>query len=187
MPPPALPLAALGTIAIFVSLLATSAHSGPTVPIKSLKEIREQGIVMQKWENSCAAASVATVLTYGFREPVTERRVTEDMLTRTDPAKVRAQGGFSLLDMKNFVESRGFNGNAYKNLALDELRFFHAPIVPLNWKGYNHYVVVNGFTEDRVQLADPAFGHRTLPMVDFEKVWMSGMAFVITRKSTHHD
>ena len=30
--------------------------------IQSLKEIREKGVVMQRWENSCAAAALATML-----------------------------------------------------------------------------------------------------------------------------
>lgn len=169
---------------VFVTALLFScfawAQSDPT--IRSLKEIREQGVVMQKWDNSCAAASIATVLTYGFKDPVTERFAAEKMLEQTEPKKVRAQGGFSLLDLKNFVESRGFVGNAYKNLAIDDLGVFHAPIVPINIKGYNHYVVFNGVAIDHVHLADPAFGNRRLPIADFEKIWVNGMAFVVTRK-----
>lgn len=174
---------ALVLFATFFSslMLARHAYAQPAPTIRSLKESREAGIVMQRWENSCAAASVATVLTYGFRDPVTERYAAEKMLEKTDPLKVRAQGGFSLLDLKKFVESRGYNGNAYKSLAFDDLKVFHAPIVPINPMGYNHYVVFNGVSGDQVLLADPAFGHRKMSIAEFEKIWMNGMAFVITR------
>jgi uncharacterized protein len=173
----------LATI-ILGSMLPLSSQAQSFPGVKSLKESREQGIVMQRWENSCAAASVATVLTYGFRDPVTERYAAERMLEKTDPQKVRAQGGFSLLDLKRFVEARGYVGSAYKGLAFDDLRVFHAPIVPISTKGYNHYVVFNGVSGDRVLIADPAFGHLRLTVAEFEKLWMGGMAFVVTRKLT---
>ena len=142
--------------ALILSLLffrPSIAFGGERAPIVSLKEFREQGVVMQKWETSCAAASVATVLTYGFRDAVSEGYVASQMLEHTDPALVRKRGGFSLLDMKRFVEDRGYIGKAYKNLTLEDLRLFHAPIVPITQHGYNHYVVFNGVKGDHVLLA----------------------------------
>lgn len=151
-------------------------------PFTSLKEIRERGVVMQQWEKSCAAATLATVLTYGFRDPVTEHFVAAEMLDKSDAAKVRAQGGFSLLDMKRFVERRGYQGHAYRNLSFNDLSAFRAPIVPINNYGYNHYVVFNGIQGDDVLLADPAFGNRKMRMTDFDEAWIEGMAFVVTAK-----
>ena len=168
-------------VLVCATSLAAIAQAQPSMGVKSLKESREAGIVMQRWENSCAAATVATVLTYGFRDPITERYAAEKMLEKTDPKTVRTQGGFSLLDLKKFVESRGYQGSAYKGLAFDDLKIFHAPIVPISTKGYNHYVVFNGVSGDRVLIADPAFGHLRLKIPEFEKMWMNGMAFVVTR------
>jgi len=150
-------------------------------PFRSLKDIRERGVVMQQWEGSCAAAAVATVLTYGFNDPVSERLAAARMLEQTAPAKVKARGGFSLLDLQHFVTGRGYRGSAYQHLGLDDLRVFHAPIVPIDQHGYNHYVVFNGVKGERVLLADPAFGNRTLSIADFTAIWMEGMAFVVTR------
>jgi hypothetical protein len=53
------------------------------------------------------------VLTYSLRDPVTEREVATGMLRLTEPIKVKHQGGFSLLDMKHFVETRGLQGVGY--------------------------------------------------------------------------
>ena len=149
----------------------------------SLKEIRERGVVMQQWESSCAAAAVATVLTYGFGDPVSERFAAALMLKKTAPEKVRMAGGFSLLDLKIFVEDRGYQGSAYKHLGFDDLRAFHAPIVPISQQGYDHYVVFNGVRDDVVLLADPAFGNREVSIKRFNEMWMDGMAFVVTRPS----
>jgi uncharacterized protein len=168
-------------VAIFMALLHIFSYAQQLPRFNSLKEIRERGVVMQHWETSCAAATLATVLTYGFRDPVTEQYAAVKMLEKTDPAKVKKQGGFSLLDMKRFVESRGYHGDAYKNLSFDDLKVFHAPIVPIENYGYHHYVVFNGVQGQDVLLADPGFGNRTMRLSEFEKIWMDGMAFVVTR------
>ena len=44
-------------------------------PIRSLQEIRHEGVVIQKWDTSCGAAALATVLTYSLNDPVSEREV----------------------------------------------------------------------------------------------------------------
>src|SRR5438128_5993061 len=81
-------------------------------PVRSLLEIRQDGVVVQKWETSCAAAALATVLTYSQNDPVSEKAVAMGMLRTTDPIKVKVRRGFSLLDMKHFVETRGSKGVA---------------------------------------------------------------------------
>ncbi len=156
------------------------ALSADNVKIVSLKEIRERGVVMQKWENSCAAASLATVLTYGFHDPVSETQVSAEMLRITDPAIVKKRGGFSLLDMQKYVELHGYRADAFKNLAFADLKVFKAAIVPIDYGGANHYVVFNGMSGENILLADPAFGNREISIENFNKIWMSGIAFVVT-------
>ncbi len=147
----------------------------------SLKEIRERGVVMQKWENSCAAASIATVLTYGFHDPVSESDVAGDMLLGVEPRKVKNRGGFSLLEMKRYIESRGYKADAYKNLSLTDLVLFNAAIVPINKFGMNHYVVFNYKRGNKIFLSDPSYGNREMDIAEFQQVWMNGIAFVITK------
>lgn len=161
---------------------STSRLYAENVKVISLKEIRERGVVMQQWENSCAAASIATVLTYGYADPISERYVSVKMLEKTHPDQVKQQGGFSLLDMKHFVEDRGYEALAFKNLSLKDLDAFNAPIVPIDHLGYHHYVVYNGTYNDKVMLADPGFGNRELTIEAFNKIWMNGIAFAVTKK-----
>jgi predicted double-glycine peptidase len=157
------------------------AHAQAGSGFKSLKELRESGVVIQKWEYSCAAASLASVLTYSFNDPVSEKHVSSEMLKNGDPEKVRRMGGFSLADLKHFVERRGYSGRAYKHLAFEDLLIIDSPIIPIHQYGYNHYVVVKKVLKDAVLIGDPAFGNRVLPKEEFEKQWIDGMAFVITK------
>jgi predicted double-glycine peptidase len=161
------------------ALLAFGPAANAQQNFQSLKDIRERGIVMQNWESSCAAATLATVLTYAYYDPVSEQQAALAMLKHTEAAKVRAEGGFSMLDMKRFAAERGYEANGYQYLSLDELRSFHAPIVLLETKGYRHYVVFNGVVGDEVLLADPAFGHRRMSTAEFSGVWLDGLAFIV--------
>ena len=150
--------------------------------MRSLKELREAGVVIQKWDTSCGAAAMATVFTYDFNDPVSERQVAQGLLRQTEPLKVRHRGGFSMLDMKRYARERGYQAYGFKGLSFDDLRYLEGPIVPLRLKGYNHYVVFNGVTPDgEVLLADPAFGNRALSRERFQEAWLNGMAFVMKR------
>src|SRR5438034_11025420 len=83
-------------------------------PVRSLLEIRQDRVIIQKWETSCAAAALATVLTFSHDDLISEKLVAQGMLRSTDPIKVKVRSGFSLLDMKRFVETRGLKGTGYK-------------------------------------------------------------------------
>jgi hypothetical protein len=173
--------AAACCLALVIAATLLPAANAADFRMQSLKEIRERAVVIQQWDNTCAAAALATVLTYHFQDPVTERNVAAKMLEQTEAAKVRARGGFSLLDMKRFVEGHGYTGAAYQNLSSEDLKLFPAAIVPINPYGADHYVVLNEIRGDQVHLADPAYGNRTMSLDAFKKVWMDGLVFVINK------
>jgi uncharacterized protein len=151
-------------------------------PVRSLFEMRHDGVIVQEWETSCAAAALATVLTFSLNHPVSEKFVAQQMLHRTDPIKVKVRGGFSLLDMKFFVESRGFKGAGFKGLTFEQLLGLQTPIVPIDYYGNAHFVVVRGLNDaGRVHLADPAFGNRAVSVEDFNSTWNDGIAFMVSR------
>jgi predicted double-glycine peptidase len=150
----------------------------------SLKEIREEGLILQEWDHSCAAAALATVLTYSFNDPITERQVAFGLLAHTTPETVRRQGGFSLLDMKKFADIRGYDASGFKGMDLATLQHLKAPILPIRQNGVNHFVVLRGVNvKGQVELADPAFGNRTMSYEKFEDIWIAGIAFTMKRTS----
>jgi Peptidase C39 family len=85
------------------------------------------------------------------------------MLGMTESLKVKHRGGFSLLDMKHFVETRGYEGAGYRNLTFEQLLTYRSPIVPVLQYGNPHFIVVRGLTSGgRVNIADPGFGNRAM-------------------------
>ncbi|KDP83518.1 C39 family peptidase [Cupriavidus basilensis] len=148
------------------------------VRVTSLKEARYKTTIRQQYDFSCGSAAVATLLTYQYGFPVSEQTVFQNMYVNGDQAKIR-QEGFSLLDMKRFLESRGFLADGYE-LPLSKLEETQIPaIVLVVENGYHHFVVVKGVHGDRVLVGDPALGTRALSREHFERIWDSQLLFVI--------
>lgn len=150
-------------------------------PVRSLLEIRHEQVVVQAWDISCGAAALATVFTFELGDPVSEKAVAQAMLRKTDPLRVRVRGGFSLLDLKRFAESRGYAAAGFRDLSLAELLALKSPIVPIEEYGNPHFVVVRGLRDGEVDIADPAFGNRRMTVEQFGGVWREGIGFVVTR------
>jgi predicted double-glycine peptidase len=145
-------------------------------PVRSILEMREANVVIQKFDLSCGAAALATILQYQFDDPVTERDVTGGLIRRKEyiehPELVRIRQGFSLLDMKRYVDSRGYRGEGFGQLDIPSLISMAPIIVAVNPIGYNHFVVFRGMLGDKVLLADPAFGNRVMELDKFMRAWI---------------
>jgi predicted double-glycine peptidase len=150
-------------------------------PVRSLLENRQENVVIQRWDNSCAAAALATVLTYDMGFPVTEERVARGMMQKTDPLRVRYRGGFSLLDMKRYAAQVGFESDGYSEMSLADLAAQVPMIVPVRVRGYNHFVVVRHADENEVHIADPGFGNYRVRTPRFVANW-SGIGFQVERR-----
>jgi uncharacterized protein len=172
---------------VFLPLLAGLAGCMETPPapprqVYSLLEARQAKTVVQKWDYSCGAAALATVLTYEHGDKVTEREVAAGMLQKTDVQLVRQRLGFSLLDLKRYANSRGLDADGYGQLTVADLAGFGPTIVPIEVRGQMHFVVFRGVMGDRVLLSDPAFGSRTLTVDQFQEIWTNGIGFTVTRR-----
>jgi uncharacterized protein len=161
---------------VAVSLLAGCALGAGRAPVKSLLEMRRENVVVQQWDLSCGAAALATLLRSQLRDSVSEREVAKGLISRAEyiarPELVKIRQGFSLLDLKRYVESRGYKGIGYGKLEFDDL-IERAPIlVTISTNGYNHFVIFRGAFGNRVLLADSAWGNRTMTVERFKSDWI---------------
>lgn len=172
-------LAAMPLHAVAAELALRVPNSGGyALRVTSLKEARFRATVRQQYDFSCGSAAIATLLTYQYGVPVTEAEVFREMYARGDQARIRREG-FSLLDMRGYLQSRGFNADGFV-LPLDKLPEEGLPaIVLVNDRGYRHFVVVRGLRNGRVLVGDPARGSRAIPRRDFEAMWDSKVLFVV--------
>jgi predicted double-glycine peptidase len=159
--------------------------------VRSLFEIRRAHVVIQEWDLSCGAAALATLLRYQYGEPVTEKEVAVALMNRPEylehPELVQIRQGFSLLDLKRYADSRGYHGVATGKMELKDLPPRAPIMVPINVLGYNHFVIFRGMLGNRVLLADPAWGNRTMLVSDFLDAWidfpaLGHVGFIVERR-----
>lgn len=165
----------LGLLAV-ASAWCCACLGQPGATVTSVLEMRHHQVVVQQWDLSCGAAALATVLNFQHGDPVTEREIAIGMMSREEyianPAIVTYRQGFSLLDMQRFVEGRGYVGVGLGQLSFENLVDYAPIIVPISVNGYQHFVVFRGILGNRVLLADPAFGNRTVSRNRFVREWL---------------
>ena len=145
--------------------------------VTSLRDMPFRTVVRQQYDFSCGSAALATLLHYHYGLPVNEGAVFKAMYAAGDQAKIQ-RVGFSMLDMKNYLKSQGFEANGYRRKA-SELRDMSQPAIALIRVGsYRHFVVVKGVRADKVLVGDPAQGVKVFPIEEFERAW-NGILFIV--------
>lgn len=160
--------------------LGAVSMTGPTLPVavESWKDRKFQNLVRQRTDFSCGAAALATIFNFAFGRTTTEQQVLVNMLRVADPDVVR-QKGFSLLDMKTYAKSVGYQAEGYR-LDYETLRKLEVPsIALLDIRGYKHFVVVRRAWDDRVAIGDPAIGNIIMTRPRFEAAW-NGILFIVS-------
>ena len=75
--------------------------------------------------------------------------------------------------MKRYLNTRGYIGTGYGNMEFADLIKLAPIIVAVSPIGYNHFLIFRGVIGDKVLLADPAFGNRTMSIEKFERIWIN--------------
>lgn len=180
-----------GVIVVLLWLSTTLSAQGATVGIAnvlpgggiinksvvSMREARYTHIVQQQTDFSCGAAAVSTILKYAYARDVTEPEVVAGMLQVSDPVLARERG-FSLLDIKRYLEVVGLRGRGYKITYNDLVQVKIPAIILLDMKGYKHFVVLKDATDNFVYLADPALGNKRMKKSEFIQSW-NGVVFAV--------
>ena len=180
-----------GGLAFLLFALPVLAHAGSVwlpdgvgvsnVPTMSLRESKFAQVVRQQYDFSCGSAALATLLSFHYERPTDEQEAFEAMFAAGDKDKI-ARAGFSLLDMKHYLESIGYAADGYQS-TLDTLAQAGVPaIVLINERGYRHFVVVKGVRGDEVLIGDPALGMKYMSRERFESIWDNGVLFIIKNR-----
>jgi predicted double-glycine peptidase len=144
----------------------------------SLRELKVRSVILQKYDYSCGSAAIATLLTYHYGNPISEEVAFRAMFDDGNQQKIQ-QEGFSLLDMKRFLEANGYLADGFE-VSLDEVGKAGIPaIVLIVDNGYHHFVVIKGMRDNKILLGDPAVGMRVVPREQFEASWSNRIVFVI--------
>jgi predicted double-glycine peptidase len=141
-----------------------------TISVTSWRDIPFRTVVRQQYDYSCGSAAVATLLRFHYGLTVNEGEVFQSMYQRGDQARIRSVG-FSMLDMRTYLEGRGFRADGLR-MSIDRLASLDVPAIALiTHDNYRHFVVVKGISADRVLVGDPTFGIQTYSREEFAQIW----------------
>ena len=142
-------------------------------------------IVHQAFDYSCGSAALTTILQYHLGLAVTEKDSMEGMLEHGEKEKIIARRGFSLLDMKRYVATLGSDSGGFRGDMSDLAKLDQPAIVPIDYAGFKHFVVVKGIRDGKVYIADPSAGNIAFSVHEFAGLWDKGTLFVIYPSKTH--
>ncbi len=184
---------ALGVVVLPATVWAANISIGSGIridpPVRSMKDLRDKDLVKQRFDFSCGAAALATVLHYGFGEKVTEREILVELfdLLSEEEKKVSREKGFSLLNMQRVAQARGYKAQGFRLDAQYLSRLVGPVIVFIEPRGYKHFAILRGIKGDRVYLADPSRGNIRMAVHTFLEGWLDetgkGIIFVIEPKT----
>ena len=141
--------------------------------VRSMKALRDTNVVRQRYDFSCGAAALATLLRYGFGDPATEQDLLEQLFgLLTDQEKVTSRKeGFTLRDLQRVALVRRFKAEGFRIEPEDLAKISGPVLVYIEPRGYKHFAVLRGVKGGRVYLADPARGNIRMPLYAFVETW----------------
>ncbi len=174
-------LGALAPGAAFADYIWLPSGMRVQVQRKSIVDLRFVNITRQRFDISCGAAAVSTLLTYFYADKVDEAEVINEALKSGDKAKIE-KDGFSMLELKRYGERKGYVVQGFKITKPEAVTEIKIPFLTLiNSRGYNHFVIVKGMKDGQVFIADSAFGNRTMPLDQFIQEWSKVILVFLSR------
>src|SRR5215471_7629485 len=86
------------------------------VRVKSLRALRDAGVVKQGYDYSCGAASLATLLTFGLNDPVSEDMLLRELISPLPSDRLAAlqHDGLSLFDLQRLAQAHGHKAQGFR-------------------------------------------------------------------------
>ena len=151
-----------------------------SVPVTSVKEGRFQNVIKQQYDYSCGSAAIASLLTFHYKQPISEKEVFLEMYEAGDKEEIQ-KAGFSLLDMKTYLKRHGIQADGFK-MDIDKFAKVGLPAITLiETNGYRHFVVLKGVNDNEVLVGDPALGVKIYKRAELETMWKGIVFFVRDR------
>lgn len=155
------------------------------VRIEPFSELKYRHIVRQAYDYSCGSAALVTILKFHLGLAVTEQQSMEGMMAKGEKDKIIERRGFSLLDMKRYVASIGYDSAGFRAELADLATLGQPAIVPIDYGGFKHFVVLRGVRDGLVFLADPSGGNIIFPLAEFATLWDRNTLFIVYPQAGH--
>jgi len=145
--------------------------------------LKEQNVVLQRYDYSCGAAALSTVLKYFWNDPIGEREILKEIVAMLDAVELqdRVQNGLTMTDLRRVAVRLDYEA-AIGTLEYDKLQESKVPlIVGISPEGFDHFVVYRGTDGYYVYLADPVRGNIRIPGWEFAQQWQKNMVLAVAK------
>ncbi|GAA3951852.1 C39 family peptidase [Allohahella marinimesophila] len=147
--------------------------------VEPAKVQKFRNITKQAYDYSCGSAALTTVLEHYLGRTFEERQIMEGLLHYGDADRIVERRGFSMLDFKRLVTALGYPSGGFKAEMEDLRALDHPAIVPIEYGGFKHFVVVRAVRNGRVFIADPSLGNMTFTEELFKEHWDQNVLFIV--------
>ena len=153
--------------------------------VKSYQELKNERVVRQNYEESCGAASLATLLNL-----IDDKKLSELDLLQVMSEKELYTDMVSFADLNEAVKKLGYESKAYK---IDKEILKKLVNVPMLVKieddpRFPHFVAIINYRGDYLQVFDPSHGEYISSKREFYSIWdrydKGGYALIIAPKKT---
>ncbi|MCX2683898.1 cysteine peptidase family C39 domain-containing protein [Campylobacter sp. MIT 21-1685] len=136
--------------------------------VKSYQELKNQRVVRQNYEESCGAASLATMINL-----IDKQSFNEFDILKTMSEKELYTDMVSFADLEEAVKKLGFQGNSY---LINKEILNKLPNIPLLVKieddpRFPHFVVIINHKGNYIQIFDPSYGEYISSKRVFYNIW----------------
>jgi predicted double-glycine peptidase len=155
--------------------------------VMSMRELRDAGVVKQRYDYSCGSAALATLFTYGLGDPVEEDSILRQIIDALGEERrgELQKRGLSLFELQNYAVARGYKAQGFRVAAVQLSRISRPLIVHIKPRGYEHFAVLKAVRDGRAYLADPSLGNVRMPLYRFLDMWADasgrGVVFAVER------
>ncbi|EJP6546082.1 C39 family peptidase [Campylobacter upsaliensis] len=156
--------------------------------VKSYQEIKNEKVIRQNYEESCGAASLATLINI-----LDDSNLTELDLLKAMSGQQLYTDMVSFADLNDAVKKLGFQSKSYK---IDRKILESIISVPILVKieddpRFPHFVVIINHKGNYLQILDPSYGEYISSKREFYSVWdrykKGGFALVVNPKKQLKD
>ena len=156
--------------------------------VKSYQEIKNEKVIRQNYEESCGAASLATLI-----DILDDSNLTELDLLKAMSGQQLYTDMVSFADLNDAVKKLGFQSKSYK---IDRKILESIMSVPILVKieddpRFPHFVVIINHKGNYLQIFDPSYGEYISSKREFYSVWdrynKGGFALIINPKKQLKD
>ncbi len=153
------------------SALFSQAPAFPSPDIQSKESLRFRGVSEQRYDTSCAFASVATLLSLYWGIEAREKGLLKQFFGALDKKNPEKEYTINMLQLRQLIQERGLEAAGFKMNAqqLAQVSGRYAPILVHYQKPTEHFALLLGTIDAYFVMADPARGIEILSERQLER------------------